>query len=125
MARILVIEDDEIVRGVIRRVLKAKGYEVEEAEDGKVGVEMYDKNSIDLVLTDIVMPNKEGLETIREIRQMNPEAKIIAISGGGRNTPFDYLNLAEKFGASESFEKPFEWDDLIASIARLLGDNGT
>ena len=70
------------VRGVIRRVLKTKGYQVEEAGDGKIGVEMYDKNTIDLVITDIVMPNKEGLETIRELRKINPDVKIIAVSGG-------------------------------------------
>lgn len=122
MARILVIEDEEIVRGVIRRVLSAKGFEVLEAEDGRMGLEMYDKGSIDLVLTDIVMPNKEGLETIRELKKIDPEAKIIAVSGGGRNTPYDYLKLAEKFGAAKSFEKPFDWDDLVGTIHDLLGE---
>ena len=121
MAKILVIEDDEIVRGVIRRVLQSKGFDVLEASDGKQGVDVFREKSADLVITDIVMPNKEGLETIRDLRRLDPRVKIIAISGGGRNTPDDYLDVAEKFGAMRTFEKPFEWDDLIQAITELLG----
>ena len=121
MAKILVIEDDEIVRGVIRRVLQSKGFDVLEASDGKQGVDVFREKSADLVITDIVMPNKEGLETIRDLRRLDPQVKIIAISGGGRNTPDDYLDVAEKFGAMRTFEKPFEWDDLIQAITELLG----
>jgi len=122
MARILVIEDDEIVRGVVRRVLQSKGFDILEAMDGKVGVEVFQTESPDLVITDIVMPNKEGLETIRDLRRLDPDVKIIAVSGGGRNTPDDYLILAEKFGAARTFEKPFEWDDLVEAIDELLGE---
>ena len=121
MAKILVIEDDEIVRGVIRRVLQSKGFDVLEASDGKQGVDVFREESADLVITDIVMPNKEGLETIRDLRRLDPQVKIIAISGGGRNTPDDYLDVAEKFGALRTFEKPFEWDDLIQAMTELLG----
>lgn len=120
MAKILIIEDDETVRVVIRRILESKGYDVVEAEDGRQGLEMYRKENVDLVLTDIVMPNKEGLETIRELRQVTPDVKIIAMSGGGRNSPYDYLNLAKKFGADRLFEKPFEWDELTQAISELL-----
>ena len=120
MAKILVIEDDKTVRRVIRRILETKGYSVSEAGDGKEGINRFLEDPADLVLTDIVMPTKEGLETIRELKETSPDVKIIAMSGGGRNNPYDYLNLAKKFGAARVFEKPFEWDDLIDAISELL-----
>ena len=121
MARILIIEDDEIVRGLIKRVLEKKDYEVLEAADGREGVQVYKEEPVDLIITDIIMPHKEGLETIRELIAENPDVKIIAISGGGRVSPYDYLEMAEKFGAVKTFEKPFEWDELIEAIEEILG----
>ena len=117
---LLVIEDDQLVRSVIRRMLEAKGHEVVEAEDGRRGILLYRKKPTDLVITDIVMPTKEGLETIREIRRDFPDVKIIAISGGGRISPNDYLDLAKKFGALRTFVKPFEWEDLISAVSEVL-----
>jgi len=120
MARILVIEDVEEVRDVIRRTLEAEGYEVVEASDGKEGIKLYREKQADLIITDIIMPDKEGIETIKELRQDFPDMKIIAISGGGRIGPFDYLNLAKQFGASRTLAKPFELKELVKIVRELL-----
>lgn len=122
MAKILIIEDDDIVRSLIRRVLEKHGHEVKEAADGREGVHLFRTDPVDLIITDIIMPHKEGLETIRELVATNPDVKIIAISGGGRVSPYDYLEMAEKFGAAKTFEKPFEWEELIEAIDEILGN---
>ncbi len=87
MPRILVIEDEIQVRRLTRQMLELEGFEVLEAGDGDTGLQMFAENSIDLVITDIIMPGKEGIETILELKQKRPDIKIIAISGGGRIGP--------------------------------------
>lgn len=120
MARILIIEDDVPVRMVIKRMIEAEGHEVVEASDGQTGIDMYRKSPTDLVITDIVMPNKEGLETIKELREDFPDIKIIAISGGGKIQGKQYLELASKLGAMRTFEKPFTWKELMEAVGELL-----
>jgi CheY-like chemotaxis protein len=117
---ILVIEDDEAVRGLLRRHLVAAAYEVQEAANGKTGLASYRQQKSDLVITDIVMPETEGLETIRELRRVNPEVKIIAISGavGGRSD--GYLGLAMQFGAVRILSKPFTRADLLSVVGELI-----
>lgn len=125
MATILVIDDDQHVRGMLRTVLEDFGYNVLEAPDGNVGVQLFSENRVDLIITDIIMPDKEGLETIREIKKSSPDAKIIAISGGAKVGPGTYLKLAERLGAQRVFEKPIQISVLLSSIAELLGDPKT
>jgi DNA-binding response OmpR family regulator len=120
MARILVVDDDDQVRTMLRITLEREGYEVEEAPDGQVAISLYHQQAVDLVITDIVMPEKEGIETIMELRRSNPDVKIIAISGGGRVNPEDYLRWAGKFGAQRSFTKPVDRVELLAAVCELL-----
>jgi DNA-binding response OmpR family regulator len=120
MQKILVIDDDRLVRDTLVRVLERKGYQVLAAPDGWHGVEMFRRERPDLVITDIIMPEKEGLETIREIRGECSNAKIIAISGGARLGNMDYLEMAGKLGASEIISKPFDPTELVELVSRCL-----
>ena len=120
MAKILVIDDDAVVRETIVLLLQDDGYEVLAADDGMRGMALFRSEQPDLVITDLIMPEKEGIETIRDIRGRSPDTKIIAISGGARLRNFDYLRIAEKFGANEVLAKPFDTGDLLDSVARCL-----
>jgi len=119
-ARILVIDDEEEVRDIIKQMLELEGYEVITAVDGNQGIKLFKQEPADLVITDIIMPDKEGIETIIELRNQFPDVKIISISGGGRIGPHDYLNMAKKLGAERSFTKPFERKKLLKAIEELL-----
>ena len=119
MTRILVIDDDEQFRSMLCARLAREGYEVSEAADGLEGMEVLDAIPCNLVITDIVMPEKEGLETISEIRKRAPEVRVIAISGGGRMGPECYLPIAKKLGAEHTFAKPFEWEEFRRVVAEL------
>ena len=126
MPKILIIEDEEPIRKMLRSVLEAEGYDVLEAADGRIGSRIYNTEHIDLVITDIFMPEKEGLELIREIRHDFPHIKLIAISGGGVMEVIgpagkDYLTIAEKFGVNYTFEKPFELNDILSAVEDLIG----
>ena len=120
MPTILVIEDDEAVRGLLLRHLVGAGYEVQEAANGTTGLAAYRHQQSDLVITDIVMPETEGLETIRELRRVNPKVKIIAISGAAGGRADGYLDLAMGFGARRSLSKPFTRADLLSVVAEVL-----
>jgi YesN/AraC family two-component response regulator len=102
-------------------ILEREGHEVMDAPDGKVGIELYRKEPADVVITDIIMPDKEGLETIMDLRREYPEVKVIAISGGGRVKSGDYLHMAAKFGAQLTLTKPFEQEELLEAVRELLG----
>src|SRR5690349_13999571 len=119
MARILIIDDDAQVRLLMRMRLEAAGYDVEEAKDGAKGLDAFNRQPADLVLTDIYMPKKEGLETIREFRRLNPKLKIIAMSGGG--IAGDFLPLAKKLGAAQTIRKPFDNEMLLEAVREVLG----
>ncbi|MCP4291248.1 MAG: response regulator [bacterium] len=121
MARILLVDDDRQIRDMLKMTLERGGHEVVEAEDGVQAIEKYEPTQMDLVITDIVMPEKEGIETIMELRGIDPEVKIIAISGGGRINPSDYLNWARRFGVKHTFTKPVERNALLQAIEELLG----
>jgi two-component system, chemotaxis family, chemotaxis protein CheY len=121
MAKILVIDDDAMVRDTIVRILARNGHGVVFAGDGRRGLELFESEQPDLVITDIIMPEREGLETIRAIHRLRPEAKIIAISGGGRVGHVDFLTLAAKLGAREIIAKPFDPSELTSSVSRCLG----
>ncbi|MEW6347495.1 MAG: response regulator [Thermodesulfobacteriota bacterium] len=122
MARILVIEDETDIRGLYKRFLEQAGHEVMEAPDGEEGVRLYRKTAADLVITDIIMPEKEGIETIMELRKDFPEVKIIAISGGGKAMPSSTcLSLAKGLGATKTLAKPFKRQELLDAVAEVLG----
>jgi CheY-like chemotaxis protein len=122
MKRILLIEDDENIRKMLRISLEEYGYAVTEACDGKQGLASYKASPADLVLTDLVMPEKEGLETIRDLRKSYPHVKIIAMSGGSRTNVGENLKMAKLLGAAALVSKPFEVSTLAATIAKLLGE---
>ncbi len=120
--KILVIDDDEKFRGMLQRILEKEGYAVLVAADGREGVECFSHHPVDLVITDLIMPDMEGIETIIQLRAAQPEAKIIAISGGGRRGPEDYLPIAKTLGAQQTFAKPFDLKEFLTAVANLLAD---
>jgi DNA-binding response OmpR family regulator len=120
MSRILVIEDDFMLSKMIQQMLEHEGYDVLVASDGKDAEKFYQEGNLDLVITDVLMPEKDGLEVIVEIRSKMPQVKIIAISGGGRISHTDYLVTAKRLGAHRTLSKPFVRQDLINALKELL-----
>lgn len=120
MARILIIDDEELVRMTVSQMLERNGHTISEAADGQKGLATLRENPVDLVITDILMPNKEGMETIAEMRQIYPDLKIIAMSGGGRIRNTDFLNVAEKLGADAVLSKPFRSQELRDTVDACL-----
>jgi len=121
MKRILFIDDNEPFRVSFSRILERQGFEIIQAGDGLVGLKKFREFPPDLVICDLIMPEMEGMETIQELRRTKPDLKIIAISGGGRVNPLDYLKIAQMMGAVEKLVKPFSSDELISIIERLIG----
>jgi CheY-like chemotaxis protein len=121
MKRILVIDDDEQMRGFVKEALTRAGYEVLTAEDGLRGLQLFHEHSVDLVITDLFMPEKEGCETIVELRQLRPGLKIIAISGGSR-TGKDCLPIARALGAQRTLNKPIASANLLEAVRQVLED---
>jgi len=125
MASILVIDDDPGFRRMVSLVLTRAQHTVIEAEDGDLGLMRFKEGKPDLVISDIVMPGKEGIETIREIRALSPDTPIIAMSGGGANIGLEYLDAARKLGASSILAKPFRPVDLAELVKRMLAQTAT
>jgi DNA-binding response OmpR family regulator len=122
MAKILVLDDELSILLMIKKMLEKAGYEVIVALNGKEGMQLFEKEKPDMVITDIIMPEKEGLETIFELRKVHPQLKIIAISGGGRISPDGYLPGAKLLGADMVFPKPLVQKDFLTAVAALLSD---
>jgi PAS domain S-box-containing protein len=118
--RVLIVDDDRQIREIIREVVETEGYTALEAPDGKQGIRMCKRDPVDLIITDIFMPERDGLQVIREIRQGFPGIKIIAISGGGETVAGDFLGHAKLFGADRAFPKPLSLSDLAGAIRELL-----
>jgi DNA-binding response OmpR family regulator len=114
--RVLVIDDEATLRQTMRRMLESAGHTVMEAENGRVGLEVFRLQPADVVVTDIIMPQKEGIETIRDLRVIAPGVRIIAVSGGGRNQDMDFLRIARKLGADATLAKPFRKEILVACV---------
>ena len=120
MKKILLIDDDDLGRMLLKEHLLRSGFEVIEAQDGNIGKELFHSNNIDVVITDIFMPFKEGISTITELLEESPKTKIIAISDGGSVVKsFDYLEHAIEMGAKAIFQKPINTLDLINTIKAL------
>ena len=120
MAKIYVFDDEPSILLMIKKMLEKAGYEVDIALNGREGMELFKKNIPDLLITDIIMPEKEGLETIFELRRKYPELKIIAISGGGRISPDGYLPGAKLLGADMVFQKPLYQKEFLQAVTLLL-----
>lgn len=121
MTTILVVDDHKELRAVVRHVLTEAGYEVAEAEDGEAALAAFRARPPVLVITDIIMPGKAGIEVIATMKRERPEVKVLAMSGGGRTHVMDFLAIARKTGADATLEKPFRKSDLLARVAELLG----
>jgi DNA-binding response OmpR family regulator len=121
MVSILIIDDDAHFRAMLRQMLSRAGYEVKEAPNGKQGMRLYRTEPVDLVITDLIMPEKEGIETITDLRREFPGVKIIAVSGGGKIGPEDYLSGAKLLGAQRILAKPVEKDEMLEAIRELVG----
>ena len=121
--RILVIDDDEQMLVLLQQAMQWAGFEVMAAENGRKGQQLFEEQPADLIITDLIMPEQEGLETIRSLKQGYPKVKIIAISGGGRIGPEAYLPAAMELGADRIFAKPFDVKELISAVQELLGND--
>ena len=117
--RVLVIDDEDLVRETVRAILTAAGHEVSVATDGVHGLEVLKTQPFDLVISDILMPEKEGIQTILEVRETCPFIKIIGMSGGGRTKNFDPLRIAGKAGAHRTLAKPFLPEDLLNTVQEV------
>lgn len=120
MALILIIDDEKMMREVLRDTLEGAGYRVLEADDGVQGVELFCRHCPDLVITDILMPNKGGLHVIAEVRKLHPGAKIVAMSGGGRDGKLNFLSTARTFPGVMTLNKPCPRKELLAAVGQLL-----
>ncbi|MEP0068987.1 response regulator [Pyruvatibacter sp.] len=120
MANILVVDDEPLICSMLQALLTREGHDVIIAGDGRQAIQAVETNEIDLIIVDIVMPEKDGLEAIIEIRRITPDMKIIAISGGSRIGNADFLSMARKFGACATFYKPLDNNALLKAIDRCL-----
>ena len=122
MPTILLIDDNEDFRETLGELLEMEGYQVVEAADGKVGTDLYKKNAIDLVVTDLIMPNQDGIKTIVELKEDDPHVKIITISGGGRTIPDSklFLDAAQGLGSLRSFKKPLDRVEFLSAVREIL-----
>ena len=120
MPNILLVDDDEQLRTMLKIVLTRAGHAVKEARNGNEALQIHASNPAELMITDLIMPDREGLDTIREVRRLNPRIKIIAMSGGGRNTAGDYLLLAKRLGADYTLAKPFSNHEILSIVDALI-----
>jgi DNA-binding response OmpR family regulator len=120
MPGILIVEDDKSIREMLKLSLLRNNYTVLEAENGKDAIVHFKSLLTDLVVTDLIMPEEDGLKVIIKLKELKPSIKIIAISGGGKAGPASYLNLAKALGADAIYTKPFSINDLVAKIRELL-----
>jgi CheY-like chemotaxis protein len=120
MQQILVIDDEPALRALLRNFLEDEGYRVCLAHDGQQALSLFEQAQVDLIITDIFMPERDGLEVISTMRQRRPGLPIIAISGGGRMDKRDVLHIAKSLGASCVMPKPLELEDLRDAIRELL-----
>lgn len=118
--KVLVVDDDRYICYLFRDVLTENDYEVKCAEDGGEAIRIYREFLPQLVILDVIMPGKEGVETITELKKLNPDIKVIAVSGGHRANAKKYLEMMKNFGANRVFEKPVPLDQLVDAVDDLL-----
>jgi DNA-binding response OmpR family regulator len=120
MSRILIIEDNEDARRFMALALQGEGYDVAVAEDGEAGLQIQRHAPAEVLITDIFMPNKDGIETIVDFRTKFPHVKIIAMSGGRSSSHVDYLDTAREIGADECLSKPFGLHELLSAVQGVM-----
>ena len=120
MPRILVVDDNASIREAVCEMLEATGYQTVAAENGRLAATIHRTTPVDLLITDLFMPDTDGLEIIYQFRHDFPHVKIIAMSGGGSRGLVELLTVAKKMGAQRTFMKPFAWEDLIAAVQELV-----
>lgn len=126
MNSILIIDDEAPIRSMLRLILERAGYSVIEATDGVEGIRHYRKQPTDLIITDLIMPNKDGIGMIIDLKKEFPAIKIIAMSGGGLNKPDGYLKGAKQLGARHTLSKPIDREELLRVVKDTLkNDPGT
>ncbi len=117
---ILIVDDEKEIRTVFKIALERAGYAVNVASDGDDGLRQFRSNPADLLIVDIIMPEKDGIETIAEVRKEFPDVKIVAVSGGGRISSDEYLKIAKTLGADRTLEKPITRNELLEAVGALL-----
>ena len=120
MSRILVIDDEKHIRNIIKKFLEKENYTVDVAENGRIGLGLYNKNPADVVITDLFMPEKDGLETIRELLVGNCDAKCIMISGDFFRNGVNYQQIAKRFGVIHTLPKPLDFMELLNLVKGML-----
>jgi CheY-like chemotaxis protein len=120
MAHVLVIDDKDYVRDVTRRILEAAGHQVLLARTGEEGLAVFRAHPVDLVLCDIYMPGRSGLEVIPELRRASPQVRVVAMTGGSFDGKFDLLDIAAERGALATVRKPFTFEELLTVVAEVL-----
>ncbi len=120
MPGVLIVEDEKELREMLKISLARRKFTVLEAENGRDAIAHFKPSITDLVVTDLIMPDEDGLKVIMKLRELKPAIKIIAISGGGKAGPGSYLSLAKALGADATFSKPFSVNDLVSRIEELL-----
>jgi CheY-like chemotaxis protein len=120
MTRILVVDDDAALRRMLKLMLTRDGHDVVVASDGREALQVASETPFDLVITDLIMPEVEGIHLIRELKRLVRRPRVIAMSGGGRGAKEDYLQMATFLGASATLEKPFTQQELSAVVARAM-----
>ena len=121
MGKVLVIDSDSYTRDQLRTVLEAAGHEVEEASNGRLGLAKFSSSPADLVTTGMVMPEMDGLETIKALKRSSTDVKIIVVSGYDQNGDLGLLSLARELGASDTLRKPIDRDKLLQVVGELMG----
>ena len=116
---IIVVDDEEQIRTMLRRMLEKEGYVIREASNGNIALKLQRDDPADLIITDIIMPDKEGIGTILDLKNEYPDIKIFAMSGGGKNSPENYLRIAKGFGVNKVLRKPFTRDELLRAIDEI------
>jgi len=123
MARILIIDDEPQIRSMLKLMLEREGYEVVEAPDGVEGIKVYRQSPADLIITDLIMPNKDGIGMIIDLKKEFPDVNIIAMSGGGLNKPEGYLKGAKKLGAACTLTKPIDREEMLRAVKDILKES--
>ncbi|TLS67974.1 response regulator [Mariprofundus erugo] len=121
MAKVLLVDDDDLLRCILTEVMISQGYEVIEAADGRPVADMIIREEPDILITDLIMPEQEGLKTIQQARALRPQLPIIAISGGGRTVSTDFLQVALIMGVNATLTKPFDHNQLVALVDQFTG----
>lgn len=121
MKTILIVDDDPKMLDLLKHYLRDEQAILLSASDGEECLELFESNSVDLVIIDIFMPNMDGIQAIMEVKQKNPSSKILVISGGGEYTGLEYLKQAKALGAGEALVKPFTQHDFLTTVRNMFG----